>query len=100
MDKKNETPTGQQGKLLEHDKGIKSYRPKQEVRRLFLNGGKYTAVELNQLIGFNDARKVISDLRNKEGMDIQDCILPDGRKLYWLVPDSRQGELFGKGNAK
>ena len=67
------------------------------VRVLFLSGGKYTAAEINDLIGFNDARKVISDLRHKEGWDIQDIRLEDGRKLYWL-DSSKQLSLFGEDN--
>lgn len=67
-----------------------SNKSKQEVRKMLLAGGKYTAIQLNEIIGFNDARKVISDLRNKEGMQIKDVKLSNGRKLYWLEPDNRQ----------
>jgi len=73
---------------------IASYGPKQKVRKLLLSGGKFTAVQLNEIVGFNDARKVISDLRNKEKMNIQDIKLPDGRKLYWLELDKSQLSLF------
>lgn len=66
----------------------------QLVRRLFLGGGRFTAKDINQLVGFNDARKVISTLRNKEGWDIRDTRLEDGCKLYWLEKDDRQLNLF------
>lgn len=66
----------------------------QQVRRLFLTGNKYTAKELNNLVGFNDARKVISTLRNSEGWDIRDVRLDNGCKLYWLEHDDRQLSLF------
>lgn len=65
---------------------------KQEVRKLFLSGCKCTAHEINERIGFNDARKVISTLRT-EGWDIQDTKLDDGRKLYWLEDDQRQTKI-------
>lgn len=66
-----------------------------QVRAIFLSGRKVTAVELNEEIGFNDARKVISTLRNNEGWNIRDIRLDDGRKLYWLKSDDRQLSLFG-----
>lgn len=66
----------------------------QQVRRLFLNGGKYTAKEINNIVGFNDARKIISVLRNNEGWDIRDVRLDDGCKLYWLAKDDRQFSIF------
>lgn len=56
----------------------------QKIRQLFLTGQPFTARELNALAGFNDARKVISILRNKEAMRIEDYRLPDGRKVYRL----------------
>lgn len=34
-------------------------------------------------VGFNDARKTISRLRNDEGWKIEDCRLSNGCKLYW-----------------
>ena len=61
-------------------------RIKRQVRTLFLQGGKYTASMLNELVGFNDARKIISVLRS-EGMPITDMRLPDARKVYWLVSE-------------
>lgn len=66
----------------------------QHVRRLFLSGGKYTAREINEIVGFNDARKVISTLRNNEGWDIRDIRLDSGCKLYWLEEDERQLSIF------
>nr|WP_320060036.1 hypothetical protein [uncultured Bacteroides sp.] len=57
----------------------------QQIRKLFLDGGKYTARQLNELTRGNDSRKIISILRHKERMNIVDCRLPDGCKLYWLA---------------
>ena len=71
------------------------YYPKRQVRLLFLSGRKLTAREINREIGFNDARKVISDLRHKEGWRIRDVRLNNGCKLYWLDKDN-QPTLFGK----
>ena len=58
-----------------------------QVRKLFLSGKRFTALDLNRLVGFNDARKIISDLR-KSGMIINDLRLADGRKQYWQVPEN------------
>ena len=66
----------------------------QHVRRLFLSGGKYTAKEINTIVGFNDARKAISTLRNEELWDIRDVRLDSGCKLYWLEKDDKQLSLF------
>ncbi len=66
------------------DKSTDSARLIQSVRKLFLSGGKFTAKEINSLCHTNDARKLISVLRNKEGWQIEDCRLPNGCKLYWL----------------
>ena len=63
-----------------------------KIRTLFLNGGKYTAKELNALCSFNDARKAISVLRSN-GMNIQDIRLDDNCKLYWYVSDINQLKL-------
>ena len=84
--------SGQHLNLLPYDKG-NEYFPKRQVRLLFLAGNKLTAREINQIVGFNDARKVISDLRHKDGMRIKDIRLNDGCKLYWLEPDG-QPTLF------
>lgn len=74
--------------IAEHDytdKSTDSARLIQSARNLFLSGGKFTAKELNSLVGTNDARKLISVLRNKEGWQIKDCRLSNGCKLYWLA---------------
>lgn len=75
-------------KYLMHDyadKSTDSARLIQSVRKLFLSGDKFTAKQLNALVGFNDARKTISVLRHKEGWQIEDCRLSNGCKLYWLA---------------
>ena len=64
-----------------------------KIRGLFNSGNKYTAKQLNALIGFNDSRKVISVLRS-EGMDIKDIRLENQCKLYWLEADKNQLKLF------
>lgn len=74
--------------IAEHDytdKNTDSARLIQSVRKLFLSGGRFTAKELNSLAGTNDARKLISVLRHKEGWQIEDCRLSNGCKLYWLA---------------
>jgi len=68
-----------------YGKGCNSSRNIKTVRKLFLSGSKFTAKQLNALVGFNDARKSISVLRHKEGWKIVDCRLPGGCKLYWLA---------------
>ena len=78
------------------NKDSKSFRIKQQIRKLFLDGGKYTSKDLNTFTGGNDSRKVISDLR-KEGWDIKDVRLDDRRKLYWLEPDTRQMSIDWEG---
>lgn len=78
--------------LNSHDKDTNSSRNIRAVRKLFLSGEKFTAKEINELVGFNDARKVISDLRHKEGMNILDIRLADSCKLYWLA---EKGGAFG-----
>ena len=80
------------------NKDSKSCRIKQQIRKLFLDGGKYTSKDLNTLTGGNDSRKVISDLR-KEGWNIKDVRLDDRRKLYWLEPDKRQMSIDWKGGS-
>ena len=75
-------------KILGHDytdKSTDSARNIQSVRKLFSSGDKFTAKELSSLAGTNDARKLISVLRNKEGWNIVDCWLSNGCKLYWLA---------------
>ncbi len=79
-------------------KDRESYRKIQTVRKLFLGGGKFTAVQVNELCHTNDARKIISDLRNKEGWNIMDVRLDDQRKIYWLDGGQRCNVLSGKDN--
>ena len=74
------------------DKSTDSARLIQSVRKLFLSGGKFTAKELNSLAETNDARKLISVLRNKEGWQIEDCRLSNGCKLYWLAEKGGSNE--------
>lgn len=75
-------------KYLGHDytdKSTDSARNIQSVRKLFLTGEKFTAKKINSLARTNDARKLISILRNKEGWKIEDCRLSNGCKLYWMT---------------
>ena len=67
-----------------------SSRINQQLRSIFLSARKVTAKEINAETNSNDARRVISTLRNDEGWDIKDVRLDDRRKLYWLEPDKRQ----------
>lgn len=62
----------------------------QQVRAIFLSGRKVTAKDINAETNSNDARRVISTLRNNEGWNIKDVRLDDNRKLYWLESDKRQ----------
>ena len=89
MEEKKKAVSTTANLLNNRSKDSKSSRIKQQIRKLFLDGGKYTSKDLNNLTGGNDSRKVISDLR-KEGWDIKDVRLDDRRKLYWLEPDKRQ----------
>lgn len=66
----------------------------QQVRRLFLTGRRFTAKQINNIVGFNDARKVISTLRHNYNWQIQDYRQGDGCKVYWLEEDPRQLSLF------
>lgn len=76
--------------LNDRSKDNHSSRIIQQVRSIFLSGRKVTAKEINAETNSNDARRVISTLRNDEGWDIKDVRLDDRRKLYWLEPDKRQ----------
>lgn len=67
-----------------------------KIKALFLSGNKYTAKQLNSMLGFNDSRKAISVLR-QDGMNIQDVRTQNRCKLYWYVENSNQLSLFGKG---
>ncbi len=89
MEEKKKAVSTTANLLNNRSKDSKSSRIKQQIRKLFLDGGKYTSKDLNNFTGGNDSRKVISDLR-KEGWDIKDVRLDDRRKLYWLEPDKRQ----------
>ena len=83
--------------LNNRSKDNKSSRIIQQVRSIFLSGRKVTAKEINAETNSNDARRVISPLRNDEGWDIKDVRLDDRRKLYWLEPNKRQMSIDWKG---
>lgn len=76
---------------IDRDKDMNNLHIYQKIKNLLLSGGRYTAAELNYICGGNDARKIISNLRNKELMNIRDIRLEDGRKLYWYSPIDREG---------
>lgn len=78
-----------------HHKDSKNIRIKSTIKTLFLSGKKLTAKEINDITGSNDARKAISTLRN-DGWRITDILQSDRCKLYWLMPDDRQLNLFGR----
>ena len=63
------------------------------IRTLFLTGGKYTAKQLNAMVGFNDSRKAISVLRSS-GMNIRDIRQDNRCKLYWYQSEENQLTLF------
>ena len=86
--------------LNNRSKDNKSSRINQQVRSIFLSGRKVTAREINAETNSNDARRVISTLRNDEGWDIKDIRLDDRRKLYWLEPDKRQMSINWEGGTK
>ena len=86
--------------LNNRSKDNKSSRIIQQVRSIFLSGRKVTAKEINAETNSNDARRVISTLRNDEGWDIKDVRLDDRRKLYWLEPDKRQMSIDWEGGTK
>lgn len=54
-----------------------------KVLELFKTMEKFTAVELNRAIGFNDGRKAVSLLR-KDGYPIVDKRISNRRKIYFL----------------
>lgn len=89
-----ESSAGKQGQSIDRDKCSEN-RIKWQIRKLFREGGKYTAKELNAITGGNDARKVISDLRHRDNMNIKDVRLDNGCNLYFLEPDG-QPTLFDK----
>ena len=86
--------------LNNRSKDNKSSRIIQQVRSIFLSGRKVTAKEINAETNSNDARRVISTLRNDEGWNIKDVRLDDNRKLYWLEPDKRQMSIDWEGGTK
>lgn len=96
MEEKKKAVSTTANLLNNRSKDNKSSRIKQQIRKLFLDGGKYTSKDLNNLTGGNDSRKVISDLR-KEGWNIKDVRQDDNRKLYWLEPDKRQMSIDWEG---
>ena len=71
---------------------MKNSNIKQKVLGVFSSGNSYLATDINSLVGFNDARKLISVLR-RDGYLIKDKKVAGGRKLYWLESDSRQLSL-------
>lgn len=83
--------------LNNRSKDSKSSRIIQQVRAIFLSGRKVTAKEINAETNSNDARRVISTLRNDEGWNIKDVRQDDRRKLYWLEPDKRQMSIDWEG---
>ncbi len=83
--------------LNNRSKDNKSSRIIQQVRSIFLSGRKVTAKEINAETNSNDARRVISTLRNDEGWNIKDVRLDDRRKLYWLEPDKRKMSIDWEG---
>lgn len=90
MEEKKKAASTTANLLNNRSKDNPSSRIIQQVRSIFLSGRKVTAKEINAETNSNDARRVISTLRNDEGWDIKDVRLDDRRKLYWLEPDKRQ----------
>jgi hypothetical protein len=92
--KRKAAPSGNGNPMCQsHDK-CSEYSPLRQIRMLFRNGGAYTAKEINQIVGTNDARKFISIAR-ADGMQIKDVRLDSGCKRYWLEPDDTP-TLFGR----
>lgn len=97
MEEKKKAASTTANLLNNRSKDNKSSRIIQQVRSIFLSGRKVTAKEINAETNSNDARRVISTLRNDEGWDIKDIRLDDRRKLYWLEPDKRQMSIDWEG---
>ena len=97
MEEKKKAASTTANLLNNRSKDNKSSRIIQQVRAIFLSGRKVTAKEINAETNSNDARRVISTLRNDEGWDIKDVRLDDRRKLYWLEPDKRQMSIDWEG---
>lgn len=100
MDKKKKEASTTSNLLNDRSKDKHSSRIIQQVRSIFLSGRKVTAKEINAETHSNDARRIISTLRNDEGWKITDCRLPDRTKLYWLEQDKRQMSIDWKGGTK
>ena len=99
MEEKKKAASTTANLLNNRSKDNKSSRIIQQVRSIFLSGRKVTAKEINAETNSNDARRVISTLRNDEGWDIKDVRLDDRRKLYWLEPDKRQMSIDWEGGS-
>lgn len=97
MEEKKKAASTTANLLNNEGKDSKSSRIIQQVRSIFLSGRKVTAREINAETNSNDARRVISTLRNDEGWNIKDVRLDDRRKLYWLEPDKRQMSIDWEG---
>ena len=97
MEEKKKAASTTANLLNNRSKDNKSSRIIQQVRSIFLSGRKVTAKEINAETNSNDARRVISTLRNDEGWNIKDVRLDDRRKLYWLEPDKRQMSINWEG---
>lgn len=97
MEEKKKAASTTANLLNNRSKDNKSSRIIQQVRSIFLSGRKVTAKEINAETNSNDARRVISTLRNDEGWNIKDVRLDDRRKLYWLEPDKRQMSIDWEG---
>jgi hypothetical protein len=94
MKSQKESPAGQQEQSCKRQNEGNEYSPKRQIRKLFYDGGRYTARQLNRLTCGNDARKHISDIR-AQGMSIVDIWLDNPRcKLYWWDRTPEQ-TLFG-----
>lgn len=100
MEEKKKAASTTANLLNNRSKDNKSSRIIQQVRSIFLSGRKVTAKEINAETNSNDARRVISTLRNDEGWNIKDVRLDDNRKLYWLEPDKRQMSIDWEGGTK
>lgn len=79
-------------------------RKKRQIRMLFLEGKRMTAIQINEMVNTGDARKRISELR-REGFPIVDSIVDktSGTKVYWLDREAyekkRQLSLFDLENS-
>ena len=100
MDKKKKEASTTSNLFNNRSKDSKSSRIIQQVRSIFLSGRKVTAKEINAETNSNDARRVISTLRNDEGWNIKDVRLDNNCKLYWLEPDKRQMSIDWEGGTR